>query len=415
VIGAISAIAAAAAVLWIIRTAREPIRGSARSRNVRLLTYDRPFPAEGRYPGDPYVGSAACSECHAGEAALHARSGHASTLRPAGKIELSRRLDGTTAADPELADVSWSYRYRDGALLIARNEKGSVEECLADYAIGSGHHATTFVSMIKPEIPAILEHRLTYFEHTGALGLTPGHDIKPPPPGLTAHGGVPPPRATRACFGCHATQISVPGGRSFDEQAMIPNVGCERCHGPGRAHVAAARRGARDSELSLPFGQGRWTAQELLRFCGECHRHPEGPRPEQIRSGDPFLARFQPIGLSMSKCYRQSSGTFSCVSCHDPHGRASSDRAWYDTICLKCHGGQAASAPAGKGSLGSDVRCKVSPRDRCVECHMPRVKLGQNLTLSDHWIRIHPEQENEAPAPISHAAGSSGPADRDEP
>ena len=61
---------------------------------------------------------------------------------------------------------------------------------------------------------------------------------------------------------------------------MIPNVSCERCHGPGRAHVEAARRGAPESELSLPLGPDRWTAAELLRFCGECHRHPAGPRPE---------------------------------------------------------------------------------------------------------------------------------------
>ena len=164
-------------------------------------------------------------------------------VRRAGS-RLARQLDGTTVADPELPGVFWSYRFRDGALQIARKAQDKVEECIADYAFGSGRHATTFVSMIRPDIPAILEHRLSYYAHSGGLGLTPGHDIKPPPPGLTALGGVPPPRDTRACFGCHATQISAQGGPGIDEQTMIPNVSCERCHGPGRAHVEAARRGA---------------------------------------------------------------------------------------------------------------------------------------------------------------------------
>ena len=263
-----------------------------------------------------------------------------------------------------------------GPCRLLRKTQDKVEECIAEYAFGSGTHATTFVSMIGPEIPAILEHRLSYYAKTGRLGLTPGHDIKPPPPGLTALGGVPPPRDTRACFGCHATQISAQGGPGIDEKTMIPNVSCERCHGPGRAHVAAARRGAPEPELSLPLGHGRWTALELLKFCGACHRHPNGPRPEQIRRGDPLLARFQPIGLSLSKCFRQSAGTLSCVNCHDPHGRASSDRAGYDAICLKCHGGALPATQPAKSSPRPSVICPVSPRQRCVECHMPARRAG---------------------------------------
>jgi len=298
-----------------------------------------------------------------------------------------------TLADPELPEVRWSYRFRNGALHIARQQKGSIEECIADYAFGSGRHATTFVSMIDPAIPAILEHRLTYFAHSGRLGLTPGHDIKPPPPGLTPHGGVPPPRSTRACFACHATEISARGGPGIDESSMIPNVTCERCHGPGRAHVAAARRGARESELSLPLGPGRWKASELLRFCGTCHRHPSGPRPEQIRRGDPLLARFQPIGLSLSKCYRQSAGAFSCVSCHDPHGRASSERVEYDAICMRCHRAFSGRPEAARRPAASAPVCPRSPREGCVDCHMPRVEVGRDLMLSDHWIRIHRDDD----------------------
>ena len=152
----------------MISSVREGRSLPRRSRKVALLTLVGRF----RIRAIPY-GSlyrfAACSECHPGEAALFARPGHASTLRPAGTLALARQLDGTSVADPEYPGVRWSYRYRDGELLIARKTQDKFEECIADYAFGSGHHATTFVSMIRPGTPAILEHRLTYFAEISGL------------------------------------------------------------------------------------------------------------------------------------------------------------------------------------------------------------------------------------------------------
>jgi hypothetical protein len=379
-----------AAALWLAAVAGRPRRLSGRVSSIRLLTVDRPFPAGGRFPSDPYIGPQACAECHPGEAALQARSGHALTLLPAARRALARRLDGTTVPDPEFPDVRWSYHDRDGRLHIGREAQGKLEECIAEYAFGSGRHATTFVSVIDPGIPAILEHRLTHFTRDGVLGLTPGHEVKPPPPGLTPLGGVPPPREARNCFGCHATEVPGRGGPGIDERTMIPNVSCERCHGPGRAHVMAARRGAPEAELALPFGPDRWTAPQLLMLCGSCHRHPAGPRPEQIRADDSNLVRFQPIGLIQSQCYRKSAGALSCVTCHDPHARASPDRAGYDAICLSCHGGPPAAAGSSHSHSAHGAICSVSPRTDCVACHMPRVGVdaSQHVVLSDHWIRI---------------------------
>jgi predicted CXXCH cytochrome family protein len=379
------------AVLWLVYSANQPRIVSRVYKAGRLLTVERPFPSEGRFAGDPYVGPKVCAECHPAEAALHSRSGHSSTLLPASRRALSRRLDGTTAADTEKPGVFWSYRYRDGQLHIARRAPNKVEECIAEYAFGSGHHATTFVSVIDAEMPAILEHRLTYFTQEGTLALTPGHDLKPPPATLTPNGHLPPPDVTRKCFECHTTQLVAHGEQRIDEETMIPNVSCERCHGPGRAHVAAAREKAPGSQLSLPFGPGRWTSAELLRFCGECHRHPDGPRPAEIRLGDPMLARFQPIGLMRSKCYLRSEGKLDCITCHDPHARTSSNRVEYDKICLSCHSAGERSSNLPPARRPRAVVCSISPGDRCVECHMPRVAVdsGRHIRFSDHWVRPH--------------------------
>lgn len=397
--------------VWAVLNPPPPrMPAAGRFRDVKLIGIDRPFPIGGRTLSDPYIGSRVCAECHPGESALQARSGHSRTLRPAGRLPLAKHLDGTTVDDPEIPGVRWSYRYDGGQLHIARTAADRVEECIAEYAFGSGNDATTFVSVIDPAAPAILEHRLTHYTREDLLALTPGHETKPPPPGMTPHGGVPPPRDARMCFGCHATQLTTRDEPGIDEATMIPNVSCERCHGPGRAHVEAARRGAPESELTLPLGDGRWTSASLLQFCGECHRHPAGPRPGQIRASDPNLVRFQPIGLMQSECYRQSKGALSCLTCHDPHARASSNRPSYDATCLNCHGGSAA-AGATTPATAHGAACPVSPSGRCVECHMPRVAVdpGRHVLLSDHWIRVHREGESARAGGPGRAAGDRVP------
>ncbi len=400
-ITALSLAAVVGAALWVGFTATRP-RPAKPGRSVRLLSLDRPFPAEGRYPSDPYVGPRVCAECHPGEFALYSRSGHAQTLGPPSRRAIARQLDGNTIIDPENAEVSWSYQYRDGQLHIRRQARDKVEECIAEYAFGSGHHALTFVNVIDPTIPAILEHRITYYTRQHALGLTPGHNAQPRPPNLTPLGGVSSSRNARKCFGCHSTQTSAFDNQPIDEKTLIPNVSCERCHGPGRAHVEAARRGANDPELELPFGTGRYTADALLMLCGTCHRHPSRSRPGQIRPDDPHLARFQPVGILESRCFRESGGAFSCVACHDPHARASTDRASYLTVCLSCHsGGGPVSTPQPPGSHDpphtAGAPCPVAPRGDCVDCHMPRVDAGQHVQFADHWIRVRRASESMLP------------------
>jgi hypothetical protein len=382
---------------WVVVVS---FRGQTRPHRTQvdqLLTAGRPFPPDGRFPGDPYIGSSACAPCHPGESALHARSGHAMTMRPASQISLARRLDGASLADPEHEGVHWSFRFDDGHLHLARAEPSRVERWIVEYAFGSGHHATTFVNVLDAWAPRILEHRMTYYTADDALDVTPGHSRDTRTMEVKPYGKELTPQNSRKCFGCHSTELAARGDQPIPEATMIPNVTCERCHGPARAHVAAARRGARAAELALALGPGRWTAESLMKLCGTCHRHPSRAQPGQIRPDDPRLARFQPVGILESRCYRASGGTFSCVSCHDPHARASGDRASYNVVCLSCHGtptserpaaAEAATQPVVTPANSVGLPCPRSPRGNCVDCHMSRVDSGQHILFTDHWIRV---------------------------
>ena len=333
--------------------------------------------------GALYVGDASCRKCHPAESALHQKSGHALTLQPvAERDELLRWLDGRKAGDPEYPEAAFTFHVRDGRLNVERSAPG--EESWSTpigFAFGSGHHATTFVTMGEPIAngTAGIEHRLTYFATDRRLAVTPGQDAVSNVESArkTPRGRLLNASQARKCFDCHTTRVSDRDPKTLDLATMIPNVSCERCHGPGKAHVEAAGRG--ETRLKMPGGPSRSTAATEVRLCGHCHRLPEMAPPGAIRSGNTELVRFQPVGLLQSKCYKQSDGALSCTTCHDPHARASDDSTTYNAVCLKCH-----QAPP-------QTVCGVGRGDRCIDCHMPRRDAGQKILFADHWIRVHPQ------------------------
>jgi hypothetical protein len=342
---------------------------------------DRPPPpgvesgAAGLVPGDRYVGARACAACHPGEYAAFTGSGHARTLRPAAAHRRVPDLDGRGATDPEQPDVSWRFVLDGGRFHVERGAAGAAERSLIDYAFGSGQHAVTFTTLIDadPRQPRAVEHRLTYYTEPDAFGLTPGQQAG----GVHAADGrgyAMDPATTRKCFGCHSTRLSADDDGTFDPATLIPNVSCERCHGPGRDHVAAARRGA--TELTLRMGPESLSAEALNSACGECHRDPAKAPPGLIRPDNTELARFQPVGLSQARCATESGEPLSCTTCHDPHSRARAHREGYVSTCLKCHDTEPRAV------------CPVSPRENCIGCHMPGVDSGQNVLFTDHWIRV---------------------------
>ena len=357
-----------------------------------------PGSTRARTTGGPYAGSKVCGECHASESATYERSGHARTLRLASASPLARRLDGRVVADPDRPEVTWEYELRNGEFRAQRSEKGSleVERFVLEYVLGSGDHAATFVTVNDPWKPTALEHRLTYYVGSDSFDITPGQRAENPAGGTTHHSRELSPKETLKCFGCHTTPASEtratsPGQAPMaDAEHLSPNVTCERCHGPAQAHVEAARRG--QAGLMMPFGPGQWTAESQLGLCGQCHRHPSRFPAERIRPDDGQLARFQPIGLMQSKCYKNSPGALSCVTCHNPHERASKDPLAYEAACLTCHDGPSIQKTNGNRA------CPVSPSKSCLDCHMPKVDSGQHVLYTDHWIRVreadrHPRGE----------------------
>jgi hypothetical protein len=120
-------------------------------------------------------------------------------------------------------------------------------------------------------------------------------------------------------------------------------------------------------------------AAELNQFCGKCHRQPAAAG-EAIKWSEAWNVRHQPLYLDQSACFRKSSGSLSCLTCHDPHSPLVRDDAFYNAKCEECH----------------DTRPQACSTN-CVSCHMPRVSPQAYLRFANHWIGVYGEGDKLKP------------------
>jgi predicted CXXCH cytochrome family protein len=230
---------------------------------------------------------------------------------------------------------------------------------------------------------------------------------------------------TAACLFCHTNRVR-PDPEHPDHFAPPlfegHAIGCERCHGPGELHV----RGDMDHTIVNP---ARLSPSLRDAVCEQCHLEGEarvvrsGRGLYDYRPGLPLsdfwavLVAAQPSGgdaravshveqMYWSKCFQRPVGglKLGCITCHDPHlSVAPSEReAHFRAACLKCH-------DPSSGQLGCSVplpqRRLSSPRDSCIDCHMPRYVASDiaHTASTDHRI---PRRPTDRPRPADDLDGA---------
>lgn len=332
----------------------------------------------GRRLADATAGDASCIDCHAAEVEAQRGSPHAITLTAARDGIAAAFADATPASDQ-----AGRFVERDGRLVLEPRE--ATDPVTIDWIFGSGLHARTPVSTwLDPEgSTVLLEHALSWYP-PGFIAPTLGTADSGVRAGLEACGKLLDPETTRACFGCHATQVPAVNGR-IDETAVAAGVGCVRCHADAERHVAAMQAGTADPTA------GAWqrlTPLESIRACGECHRRDDQLTPDELRPDNLLLVRFAPVGLSQSACFLNQSGIrLDCMTCHDPHAAAERRPLAHAERCLTCHGPAAPHPPCPEAPTTSD----------CTNCHMPKVEVQPHLRFTDHWIRVRTQTPDATP------------------
>ena len=377
----------------------------------------------GAAPG--YVADHVCRTCHAKRYDSFQHVGMArSFAKPAadnlrGDFEHGEFYD---ARSKRHYDMRW-----DGKSLIFRRYQTDADgkpinefETKVAWVIGSGHYARTY--LYQTPSGELYELPIQWYRQGKHWGMAPGY-------ARADHDGVLRP-VRRECMFCHNAYPEVPKGSDAHWQPQVfpaelpQGIGCQRCHGPGAAHVRAALEFKPPAVIRAAIvNPARLPVERRNEVCFQCHMLPAvaliGPRrfdrgdysfrPGQELSdyilhvdidvegqttGDRFEIDHQAYRLVQSECFKKSNGRLTCLTCHDPHQRVPRDetRDHYRDACLTCHK-RHATRPAG-------VDAKVD-MDDCVSCHMPRRRTDDvvQVVMTDHLIARGPFDEKDLTAP----------------
>ncbi len=327
-----------------------------------------------------YVGSSACTPCHADLVRAWQGSVH------------HRAMQAVTPEVPLRAP-------RDRPPLVTRHEQlfmiGAGLQQPADlplaYALGTVHVEQYVTPLRADRLQAV---PLAFDVQGGRwFDLLEGDERQPEEWGYWTNRGM---NANAECLFCHTTGYDKgyqPASDGYDSRWAEMGVGCEACHGPGAGHVRARSRWAAADPYQARDGE------LLLDACAACHsrRAVRGP----YEPGTPFLNGFEPdlpdldayyadgqvkdelyevVSFQMSKMYARG---VRCWSCHDAH--AGGTRKQGNTLCLTCHL-PLYDSPAHTHHAASSAGAQ------CVECHMPVTMYMKHDPRRDHaFTRPDPE------------------------
>jgi Tfp pilus assembly protein PilF len=358
-----------------------------------------------------YVDPAVCATCHNDVAATYRKTGMGrSFYRPTAQNVIEDYVQKNTL-EHKASGLSYTMVEHDGKFFQRRHTIGfdgketNVVEKQIDYVIGSGNHARTYLHRTT-------QGRLTelpvswYTERSGSWAMSPGYD---------ASNQVDMRRTIPAeCMFCHNgyPQIDQDAPRDQTDGGIFPanlpeGIDCQRCHGPGRAHVAAARKSNSDPRLirTSIVNPRTLSRDRQMEVCMQCHLETSSrDMPNEIRAYDRGVFSYrpgQPLGdyklyfdriknagddtfevahaayrLRQSRCFLKSDMT--CLTCHDPHDipRGPEATKTYVAACENCHHAVVHRVAT---PTGSD----------CISCHMPKRRTEDvvHVVMTDHFIQ----------------------------
>jgi tetratricopeptide (TPR) repeat protein len=381
---------------WLLSRAylQEGDKAKATAALERSGTYGAEHPLEPE-PA-PYVGEARCVECHREIAQAVLASRHARTFR-AGRDLADLPLPESPLTDPDNPHVRHVLKRVDGQVQVETQlPDHQVLRAVVDYALGSNDRYMSLIGLDQKGQARTLRH--SYYRSTEGSGWdrTKGHAAHPRDDDEFLGERFTSDDEHQACLVCHVTSARATRERAGPE-ASDRAIGCERCHGPGGLHLAAIGVKFSDSAIASP---AQASPQEINQSCGICHSQHFLEMPASRTAPD--WTRFPGSTLPWSRCFRESGGALSCVTCHDPHRNAETRPVSYESKCLSCHASAAPSAkaaPASPRHADEAFRspCPVNPSRDCLQCHMPKVRYDWlHGSFTDHYIRVHTDKTSGA-------------------
>lgn len=344
-----------------------------------------------------WVGSATCASCHSSiyQAYLQTPKGRSFyRLKPDSLEDLRHPL----VYDPHKdfyytarweGDSFYIYEYR-----LRNRDTVYLRREVAQYGIGSGHGTRSYLLYREGYL---YQAPITWYSSAGKWDLSPGYE--------NGHNSRFDREISPSCLYCHSSEFEPTPGSFNHYQKIGTFIGCEKCHGPGSEHVAAAKKG--DTSQARRYGFRTFSLVAQNDVCNRCHlegisvplsSHEFIPGDTLAHKMAIFLLPREDIQgfgiashaerLQMSACAQK--GGLRCITCHDPHPLRK--KPSFDLICQSCH-----------------QSCKKHHTDNCHSCHMPKNTTVDipHVRFTDHWIRVVRPSAPRSETPSLRAATDS--------
>jgi predicted CXXCH cytochrome family protein len=374
-----------------------------------------------------YVDSSECASCHASIYEKFQHSGMGRSFSRLGSV-ITEDFKLKNSFYHRASDRYYTMYERDGRYFQRRYQVGpdgeqiNVVEKAIDYVLGSGNHARTYLHLDEQKKLVQLPVGW-YAEKGGYWAMNPGFD-RPDQPDFRR-------RISQECIFCHNAYPAVgndadrTGGDASFPGKIPEGIDCQRCHGPGGAHIRATQsiNSTADQIRKSIVNPARLSSDRNLEVCMQCHLESTSARlPYSLRRfdrgvfsyrpGEPladYALHFEPVEgsehkgrfeivnqayrLRQSACFQNSGGAMTCTMCHDPHNGARNEEATehYVSVCQSCH----------EDAIKKLVAARRHPSSNdCVGCHMPSRRTDDvvHVVMTDHYIqRRKPSRDLLAP------------------
>ena len=358
-----------------------------------------------------YIEDLACKQCHASHWDSYQHVGMSKSFVSPKAENLIEDFDAPAYYHKD-SQRYYQIKKRKEDLIFKRyqldddNQKINVYEQKIDWILGSGHKTRSY--LYQTEVGEIFQLPLGWYSETQQWLMGPGYE-GPFHPGVQRI-------VRRECMFCHNAFPDVAKGSDTHWQPHIfpkklpEGTGCQRCHGPGAAHVRTVlKAGSLEQIRSAITNPAKLAPEKRDSVCFQCHllpavavigmrRFDRGDfsfRPGELASDyllhvdvdDPELPKSERFEINhhayrlrQSQCFIKSASKLTCISCHNPHKKvAKENRAeHYAAVCLSCH----------KKEHEVIVEDSTDKTD-CISCHMPQRRTQDvvHVTMTDHKIQ----------------------------
>lgn len=350
-----------------------------------------------------YLGSDTCASCHVEEHAAWKASHHHRAMESAD--------EGSVLGDFRDAELRYFGRttrfskHGDRFQVTTENQAGQSETFTVVYTLGVEPLQQYLVALEDGRIQALpfaWDARPAEAGGQRWFHLYPDEDVTPQNPLFWTR---PQQNWNHMCGDCHTTNFaknfSNTRGRFESRWSELGN-GCESCHGPGSAHVAAqqhpgASREAPPADRSL---LGLHTQGEQFDQCGVCHarrvrlregvaheRMHETWRPELVQDGLYFAdgqIKDEVFEIGSFLQSKMAMRGVTCTDCHDPH--AARLKAEGNALCTRCH--ETGGVERTYDTEQHHFHAAGTDGARCVNCHMPSRTYMVVDPRRDHRIAV---------------------------